>query len=221
MQGFNGILGCYRNGPHTTQPRRNNTASEAGVQGEREQHLLSLLSKQDGLSARLCIFKRWPRPSSGKKRWQHSGWGRRRTGSGETPAPPATSTPHQFLALFPHSLNEGLSSFRTSAKYNDSPKILPLDLITRSSENGQGGCWWGLKQERIKATENGGAHASESFTDDLSPRPQEKNYINPREILWSFLQENFKLQDYHISSSEKTQWVDHRAHIQVLRASCL
>lgn len=72
MQGFDGILGCYRNGPHTTQPGRNDAAREARLQEEREQHLLSLFPKQDGLSGRLCIFERWQGPFSGKK-WQHSG----------------------------------------------------------------------------------------------------------------------------------------------------
>lgn len=39
-----------------------------------------------------------------------------------------------------------------------------------------------MEQERIKTTENAGTCGSESFIEDLSLGPQEKNYIDAGEI---------------------------------------
>lgn len=44
----------------------------------------------------------------------------------------------------------------------------------------------GRDQERIKTRENDGAYGSERVTEDLSPRPQEKNSTDPGKLPWSF-----------------------------------
>lgn len=84
------------------------------------------------------------------------------------------------------------------------PNILFLNLIPRSSSL-KGEWEVGREQERIKTRENDGAHGSKRVTEDLSPGPQEKNSIDPGKIPWSFIQENFSLQECPISVSEKKE----------------
>lgn len=83
-------------------------------------------------------------------------------------------------------------------------KLLFFNLIPRSSPI-KGEWEVGREQERIKTRESDGAYGSERVTEDLSPGPQEKNSIDPGKIPWSFIQENFSLQDCRIRVSEKNR----------------